>query len=274
MKAESLAATGACRRSIAWAYGQSYRGKSVESDLQGKTVLVTEATRNFGHVTAQALAQEGATLFLATLDQAEQLETIRRDVSELGIKVATGQYDISDETQAQALVDRCMTEFGSLDVVVNNVLFPVPTQSLEALSFEQWQRKIEVETTGPFYLFKHVLPQMITQEWGRIINYAGLDAFKGGDIPASATELGIVGLTRGIAREYGKHNITANCIGAGGIETEDAEGRHAFPPSERDSIPRWGRPEEIAFLTVSLCSEAAGYVTGQCLLANGGKYFL
>lgn len=248
--------------------------ESVESGLQGKTVLVTEATRNFGCVTARALAQEGATLFLATLDQGEQLESIRRDVSALGVQVGTGQYDISDATQAQALVAQCMAEFGRLDVVVNNVLVAVPTQSLEALSFEQWKRKIEVETTGSFYLFKHVLPQMIAQEWGRIINYAGLDAFKGGDILAGATELGIVGLTRGIAREYGKHNITANCIGAGGIETEEAEGRHAFPPGERDPIPRWGRPEEIAFLTVSLCREEAGYVTGQCLLANGGKYFL
>lgn len=246
----------------------------MESHLQGKTVLVTEATRNFGHITAQALAKEGANLFLSTLDHEEQLEPIRRDVAALGIKAVAGQYDISDETQAQILVEQCLAEFGRLDVVVNNVLYPVPVQSLEELPFEQWKRKIEVETTGPFYLFKQVLPVMIKREWGRIINYTGLDAFKGGEIVSGSTELGIVGLTRGIAREYGKHNITANCIGAGGIETEEVEGRHGFPPGARDPIPRWGRPEEIAFLTVSLCSEAAGYVTGQCLLANGGKYFL
>lgn len=246
----------------------------MESNLEGKTALVTEATRNFGHETARALAREGANLFLSTLDHDEQLERIRRDISALGVKVVTGKYDISDETQAQALVERCIAEFGHLDVVVNNTIFPVPAQSLEELPFAQWKRKIEVETTGPFYLLKQVLPRMIEQEWGRIINYTGLDGFKGGDILTGSTELGIVGLTRGIAREYGKHQITANCIGAGGIETEDAEGRHAFPPGGRDPIPRWGRPEEIAFLTVSLCSEAAGYVTGQCLLANGGKYFL
>ena len=86
--------------------------------------------------------------------------------------------------------------------------------------------------------------------------------------------MGVVGLTRGIARECGKHQITANCIAAVGIKTEDSVGRRAFPPGARDPIPRWGRPEEIAFLTVSLCREEAGYVTGQCLLANGGKYFL
>ena len=246
----------------------------MESHLQGKTVLLLEATRNFGRATAQALAREGANLFLSTLDGGDLLESISRDVSASGVKVATGQFDISDEAQAKALVERCIAEFGRLDVVINNALYPAPTQSLEDLSFEQWQRKIAVETTGAFYLFKQVIPRMMAQSWGRIISYAGLDAFRGEDLTAGATELGIVGLTRGIAREYGKHNITANCIGGGGIEGEDAEGRHAFPPAGRGALTRWGRPEEIAFLAVSLCSEDAGYVTGQCLLANGGKYFL
>lgn len=207
----------------------------MESHLQGKTVLVTEATRNFGHITAQALAKEGANLFLSTLDDEDQLEPIRRDVAALGSKVVTGQYDISDETQAQTLVEQCLAEFRRLDVVVNNVLYPVPVQSLEDLPFEQWQRKIEVETTGSFYLFKQILPVMIEREWGRIINYTGLDAFKGGELVSGSTELGIVGLTRGIAREYGKHNITANCIGVSGIATEEVEGRHGFPPGARST---------------------------------------
>jgi NAD(P)-dependent dehydrogenase (short-subunit alcohol dehydrogenase family) len=77
-----------------------------------------------------------------------------------------------------------------------------------------------------------------------------------------------------MAREYGKYNITANCIGTGGIEGEEAEGGLAFPPGARDPIGRWGKPEEVAFLAVSLASGDAGYVTGQCVLANGGKYFL
>ena len=245
----------------------------MESHLQGKTVLVLEATRNFGRATAQALAREGANLFLSTLDGGGQLEVVSREAAAAGVRVATGQFDISDEAQAQALVDRCMAEFGRLDVVINNALYPALALALNDLSFEQWQRKIAVETTGVFYLFKQVIPKMIEQNWGRIISYSGLDGFRGEDLASGATELGIVGLTRGIAREYGKHNITANCIGGGGIEGEDAEGRHAFPPA-RGALTRWGRPEEVAFLAVSLCSEDAGYVTGQCLLANGGKYFL
>ena len=101
-----------------------------------------------------------------------------------------------------------------------------------------------------------------------------LAAFQGADALTGSTEMGMVGLTRGIAREYGKYNITANCLGTGGIEGEEAEGGLSLPSSAREPITRRGKPEEVAFLAVSLASEEAGYVTGQCVLANGGEYFL
>ncbi len=102
----------------------------------------------------------------------------------------------------------------------------------------------------------------------------GLSAFQGTDALAGSTELGMVGLTRGLAREYGQYNITANCIGLGGTAGEEADGGLSFPPSASDPLQRWGTPEELAFLAVSLASAGAGYVTGQCVMANGGKYFL
>jgi len=246
----------------------------VETNLKGKTVFVTEALRHFGTPIALAFAREGANLFLATLSDQEQLAHTASAVASLGVKVATGRCDLSSEAQVEAAVDKCMAELGRIDVVVNNVLFPVPAHGFGDVPFEVWKRKIEVELTGSFFLFKAVLPRMIAQQWGRIINFTGLAAFQGSDALAGSTELGMVGMTRGIAREYGKYNITANCIGAGGIETEEAEGGLSFPPGSRDPIDRWGKPEEIAFLAVSLSSEHAGYVTGQCVMANGGKYFL
>ena len=246
----------------------------METNLRGKTVFVTEALRHFGTPTALAFAREGANLFLATPSDREQLAHTARAVSSLGVKVVTELCDLSREAEVEAAVQKCMAELGRVDVVVNNVLFPVPAQAFGAVPFEVWQRKVEVELTGSFFLFKAILPGMIAQQWGRIINFTGLAAFQGTDALASSTELGMVGLTRGIAREYGKYNITANCIGAGGIETEEADGGLSFPPGPRDPLTRWGKPEEIAFLAVSLASEAAGYVTGQCVLANGGKYFL
>jgi NAD(P)-dependent dehydrogenase (short-subunit alcohol dehydrogenase family) len=246
----------------------------VETHLQGKTVLITEALHHFGTPMAQAFAKEGANLFLATMSDDEPLAHTARAVASLGVKVATGTCDLSREAQAEAVVQKCMAELGRVDVVVNNVCFLVPAHAFGAVPFEVWQRKIAVELTGSFFLFKAVLPQMMAQRWGRIINLTGLAAFQGTDALAGSTELGMVGMTRGIAREYGQYNITANCLGVGGIEREEADGGQAFPPGSRDPITRLGTPEEIAFVAVSLASEEAGYVTGQCVLANGGKYFL
>lgn len=246
----------------------------METNLQGKTVFVTDALGHFGTPIALAFAREGANLFLTTMSASEQLEHTARAVASLGVKVVTGLCDLSSEAQAEAAVQKCMAALGRVDVVVNNVLLPGPARAFGAVPFEAWKRKIEVELTGSFFLCKAVLPQMMAQQWGRIINFTGLAAFQGSDALASSTELGMVGLTRGIAREYGKYNITANCIGAGGIESEEAEGGVSFPPGARDPINRWGRPEEIVLLAISLASEDAGYVTGQCVMANGGKYFL
>jgi 3-oxoacyl-[acyl-carrier protein] reductase len=246
----------------------------VETNLKGKTVFVTDALHNFGTPIALAFAREGANLFLTTLSDHTQLAHTASAASALGVKVVTGLCDLSDAAQAEAAVQKCVAELGHVDVVVNNVLFPVPPQDFGTVPFEVWKRKIEVELTGSFCLFKAVLPAMIAQQWGRIINFTGLAGFQGTDALAGAPELGMVGMTRGIAREYGKYNITANCIGAGGIESEEAEGGLSFPPGPRDPIKRWGKPEEIAFLAVSLASENAGYITGQCVMANGGRYFL
>jgi 3-oxoacyl-[acyl-carrier protein] reductase len=246
----------------------------VETNLKGKTVCITDALRHFGTPTALAFAREGANLFLVTFSDHEPLEHTARAVASLGVKVVTGLCDLSREAQVEAVVQKCLAELGRMDVVVNNVLFPVPAQAFGAVPFAVWKRKIEMELTGSFFLFKAVLPRMMAQHWGRIINFTGLAAFQGTDALAGSTELGMVGMTRGIAREYGRYNITANCIGAGGIESEEVDGGLAYSPGPRDPINRWGKPEEIAFLAVSLASEEAGYVTGQCVLANGGKYFL
>ena len=100
-----------------------------------------------------------------------------------------------------------------MDVVVNNGLFPVPAHAFETVPFEVWKRKIEVELTGSFFLFKAVLPRMMAQQWGRIINFTGLAASQGTDALAGSTELGMVGMTRGLAREYGKHNIRVKIDG-------------------------------------------------------------
>ncbi len=126
----------------------------METNLEGKTVLITEAVLNFGQATSLAFAREGCNLLLATCEGNEQLQKTAQDASSLGAKVATQVCDISDQGQAQALAQRAISEFGRIDVLVNNVSLPMPTQSLEQLPFELWQRKIDVEVTGSFSCVK------------------------------------------------------------------------------------------------------------------------
>ncbi len=117
----------------------------METNLEGKTVLITEAVLNFGQATSLAFAREGCNLLLATREGNDQLQKTAQEASSLGAKVATQVCDISDQGQAQALAQRAISEFGRIDVLVNNVTFPMPTQSLGQLPFELWQRKIDVE---------------------------------------------------------------------------------------------------------------------------------
>ena len=246
----------------------------MNTDLNGKNVVVIDAVRNFGGIAALGFAKEGTNLLLGSADSEEELAHVARQASGFGTKVVMAQCDPRDPDQVDSLVQKCLSEFGSIDVLLNNPLLPLEACSLEDISFEQWQEKMEMELTGSVRVCQAVLPQMVKQEWGRIIHYGGLAGFQGTDAMASASELGIVGLTRGIAREYGRYNITANCICPGGVGGQVESYPNQFPPGARDPLPRWGTPEELVFLTVCLAGEDAGYVTGQCLLPNGGKYFL
>ena len=246
----------------------------MESHLAGKTVLITEAAGKFGAPTALGFAREGCNLVLGTSGPVDALSPTVEAAVELGAKVITGRWDVSVEEQVGALVSRCMDELGGVDVVVNNATVPLAADSVEEIPFADWERKMAVELTGTTFVCKAVLPGMMEREWGRVLNYVGLSGFKGKSAPDAAVDLGLVGLARGIAREYGRHNITANCIGPGGVESAEEMGELPFPPSEGDAVPRWGTPEELAFLAVCLASGDAGYVTGQTLLANGGKFFL
>lgn len=246
----------------------------MESHLAGKMVLITEAAGKFGAPTALGFAREGCNLVLGTLGPVDALRPTVEAAVELGAKVITGMWDVSVEEQVGALVSRCMDELGGVDVVVNNATVPLAADSVEEIPFADWERKMAVELTGTTFVCKAVLPGMMEREWGRVLNYVGLSGFKGNSAPDAAVDLGLVGLARGIAREYGRHNITANCIGPGGVESAGEMGVFPFPPSGGDAVPRWGTPEELAFLAVCLASRDAGYVTGQTLLANGGKFFL
>lgn len=248
----------------------------MDTGLKGKTVLITGASRNMGRVAAVSFAREGANLVLCTSSKMEGLEETARLARAKGAEVLTQQCDVSDAAQVEALAVAARRKFGGVDVAVNNAVYRCEARGKGFLDLphEMWQRNIEVNLNGPYYICRSVIPDMKQKGWGRIINFSGIAPFLGHGAAKAMAKIGIVGLTRGLASEFAPYGITANCIGPGTIATEresklpDKE-LHAEQP-----VRRLGKPGEIAELAVYLASEQAAFITGQCYLVNGGLYYL
>ncbi len=243
----------------------------MKTGLEGRTVLITGAARNIGRRMAVMFAEEGANLALCTSSNMAGLDTTAGEVEAAGAKVMTMQCDVTDADAVAGFVAKAHDTFGSLDVVVNNAVYRSEGDLLEEPE-DAWMRNIEVNLNGPYYVCKNAVPHMVERGWGRIVNFSGIAPYLGSFPGKSMVKLGIVGFTRGLAKQYGEHNITANCIGPGHIDVE----RDAFQVKkgvfDQQPIRRSGQPDEVAGLAIYLASENGGYVTGQCYLVNGGAY--
>lgn len=247
----------------------------MQTGLAGKVVLVTGATRNHGRASALAFAAEGAHLLLCTRQSMALLEETAHLAESCGVRIVTGQCDVTDEAQVKAFVHKGLVEFGRIDVVVNNAGWRARGDLLN-ISTENWLATMAVNLHAPFLMSQAVLPGMVEHRWGRIVNYSGIGSFRGST--RTTAKMANEGLTRAIAREYGKYNITANLIGPGSIEVIRTAGQE-MPGGEGAGveaipIPRQGAVDECTALVVFLASERASYITGQTYLVNGGAYFL
>jgi 3-oxoacyl-[acyl-carrier protein] reductase len=247
----------------------------MNTGLAGKVVLITGATRNHGRAGALAFAAEGAHLLLCTRHSMHLLEETAHLAAPSGVKIVTGQCDVTDEGQVKAFVDKGLSEFGRLDVVVNNAGWRARGELLR-MSTENWLATMGVNLHAVFLMSQAVLPSMVQHRWGRIINYTGIAAYRGST--GTTAKMAGEGLTRAIAREYGKHQITANLIGPGSVEVVRTPGQEV-PGGEGAGvdaipIPRQGTVDECTATVVFLASEQASYITGQTFLVNGGAYFL
>ena len=245
----------------------------MKTGLEGRTVLITGAGRNIGRRMAVLFAEEGANLAICTSRNMEGLDATAEEAEKAGARVVARQVDVTDPAAVESFVKTTHDEFGRIDVVVNNAVYRSEGDLLEE-PVESWMRNVAVNLHGPYYMCKASIPHMIERKWGRVVNFSGIAPFLGSYPGKSMVKLGIVGFTRGLAKQYGQHNITANCIGPGHIEVErddfqdPTKGVFAHQP-----IRRSGDPDEVAGLALYLASEYGGYVTGQCYLVNGGAYF-
>ena len=261
--------------------------------LDGRVALVTGAgrMRGIGRATAVALAELGADVAVtgtgrdpATFPEDEKkagwrdIESTAEQIRSRGRRALTWVGDLSQAEAAQRLVDRIQETFGRLDVLVNNAAYPrgndrVPLPDLDE---DVWRKVIDIKLTGAFLLCKRIVPIMIRQKWGRIINLSSIAGKRGSPNTAAynAANFGIQGLTQSLAMEVARHGITVNAVCPGTIDTSrmDVLGRGDSWQAQLDRVPmgRAASDEEVAGLIAFLCSPAAAYMTGQSVNIDGG----
>ncbi|HWI52227.1 MAG TPA: SDR family NAD(P)-dependent oxidoreductase [Symbiobacteriaceae bacterium] len=267
--------------------------------LAGKVALVTGGSRGLGRADALALARAGADVVVTDIlvesdiqgqETAEKYgalaqfmkasgavyaEQTRDEIRAMGRRAATYKMDVTDQGQVARVFEQVVAEFGGIHILVNNAGTLDHVTQIESQSEELWERDLRVNLTGAFNCAKAVWPLMKAQGWGRIINMASVAGTLGGFGQASyaTTKAGLLGLTKTLALEGARHNITCNAIVPGIIATE---AYNASNPKMRErmeartAFKRPGKPEDIAHAIVFLASEEAGYITGQGLPVAGG----
>jgi 3-oxoacyl-[acyl-carrier protein] reductase len=269
----------------------------ISLDLSGRVALVTGGSRGLGRADALTLARAGADVaiadilveselaeetdgygVLATVARQQGLvysEQTAREIQELGRRSAAIRCDVTDRAQVDATVERIVAGFGSVDILVNNAGTLDHAAQFEQQRPELWERDLRVNLTGAFNCAQAVFPHMKERGWGRIVNMASVAGTLGGFGQASysTTKAGLIGLTKTLALEGGRHGITANAIVPGIIGTEAFHMANAAMNeriANRTVFKRPGEPQDIANAIAFLCSDLAGYVTGIELNVSGG----
>ncbi len=242
--------------------------------LEGKTAIITGASRGIGKGIAEIFAQQGANVAFTYSSSVEAANALEKELIAMGVKAKGYQSNAADFNQAQELVDDVVKEFGSIDILVNNAGI-TKDNLLMRISEEDFDKVIEVNLKSVFNMTKAVQRTMLKQRQGSIINMSSVVGVKGnaGQTNYAASKAGIIGFSKSVALELGSRNIRCNVVAPGFIETEmTAKLDENTVKGWRDAIPlkRGGTPEDIANVCVFLASDMSAYVTGQTLHVDGG----
>ena len=242
--------------------------------LQGKTAIVTGATRGIGKGVALKLAEQGANIAFTYVSSEEKALALENELQAFGVKAKAYKSDASLMKDAKELIKDVLENFKSIDVLVNNAGI-TKDNLLMRMSEEDFNRVLEVNLKSIFNMTKAVQRTMLKQRSGSIVNMTSVVGVKGnaGQSNYAASKAGVIGFTKSIALELGSRNIRCNAIAPGFIETEMTEklGEEAIT-NWRNSIPlkRGGTPEDVANTTLFLVSDLSAYITGQTLHVCGG----
>jgi len=244
-----------------------------------RVALVTGGGAGMGAATCHRLARDGKAVAVLDID-AENAENVARAINDAGGKAMAVTADITNRDQIERAVEAVHHTFGAIGVLVNNAGVEDFT-AFEAIDPDKWQRMLNINLTGNYNVTQNVIPDMIDQRWGRIINFTSMSAQTGAAhmVHYAAAKGGIIAMTRSLALELGVHGITVNAVSPGLINTPMAQraiaGNKFGMPVEKlvKGIPiaRMGNPFEAAVAVAFFASEEAGYISAQLLGINGGS---
>jgi 3-oxoacyl-[acyl-carrier protein] reductase len=245
-------------------------------NLENKNAILTGGSVGIGCSIAPALAKAGANVALNYRRHADEANQIVADIEKMGRKGLAVKADVSSFEDAQAMVKTVVDEFGSVDILVCNA--GVNRDGvIWKMTEEQWDEVIDINLKGYFNYMRAVAPYFRDQKHGRIINITSINGMRGkfGQSNYAASKAGIIGLTKTVARELGKSQVTVNAIAPGMIMTDMAkklEQKWLDVAIAETVLNKLGEPEDVANLVVFLASDLAGHITGQTISVDGGQY--
>jgi 3-oxoacyl-[acyl-carrier protein] reductase len=243
-------------------------------ELEGKVALVTGSARNIGRTTAEELARAGASVVIHALNSGDLCEEVVQGIRAEGGKAISALGDVRDPGQVNAVVEKAISAFGSVDILVHNAASR-GNVSIEDLDFETYFKPIDISINGFFHLAKAVLPSMKAQGAGAIVGVGGMSSTKGapGRAHVSAAKMGQAAFVRGLAHDLGPYQIRANLVVVGAFDTDrSGPSVAAVSPVAGVKIPlgRKGVPQDLANLVRFVVGPNASYITGETLHCNGG----
>lgn len=240
--------------------------------LNGKTALVTGASRGIGRAIALRLAEDGANVAVIYAGSADKAEAVVNEITALGVNAKAYRCNVADSAAVNETVKAVTNDLGKIDILVNNAGITRDGLMLR-MKDEDFDAVLDTNLKGVFNMIRACYSGFIRKKSGRIINISSVSGIMGnaGQANYSASKAGVIGLTKSVARELASRGITCNAVAPGFIQTDMTENLGGNNPL-LNSIPlgRMGKPEDIAAAVAFLASDSAAYITGEVLKVDGG----